>query len=61
MTPEELKLWRSTTPIHITHDEDGNPLAEVTGPIATCDVIEADEEELVLVDIDEDGHAEGTG
>lgn len=57
MTPDELKRWRSATPIRFTHDEDGHRLTE-TATIATERYADATgEEELVLLDTDADGAA----
>ena len=50
--PEALKRFRSGYPVRFTHDEDGTRLAEAT-TVATEGVGEADEDELVLLDVDD--------
>lgn len=54
MTPEDaLKRLRSFYPVHITHDENGNPLAQLPDPLPSNDVLFAeDEDELECVDDD---------
>ena len=51
--PEALKRFRSGYPVRFTHDEDGTRLAEAT-TVATEGVGEADEDELVLLDVDDE-------
>lgn len=50
--PDALKRFRSTFDVPITHDEDGARLPAV-GPLRTEAVDEAEEDELVLLDIDD--------
>jgi hypothetical protein len=50
--PEALKRFRARYPVPFTHDEDGNRLTAVES-IATADVVEAEEDELVLIELDD--------
>jgi hypothetical protein len=51
--PEALKRFRSGYPVRFTHGEDGTRLAEATD-VATDAITEAaDEDELVLLDVDD--------
>jgi hypothetical protein len=51
--PEALKRFRSGYPVRFTHDEDGMRLTPVTS-VETAAVTEAaDEDELVLLDVDD--------
>lgn len=50
--PDALKAFRTGYRIPFTHDEDGNRLAPVDS-IATADVVEAEEDELVLIELDD--------
>jgi hypothetical protein len=49
---EALKQFRSRYPVRFTHDEDGNRMTPVES-IATAHVVEAEEDELVLVELDD--------
>lgn len=54
-----LKAVRSDTPVPITHDEDGHLLPQLTRPLRTEAVAEADEEPLQLIDVDDEPTAAG--
>lgn len=50
--PQALKRFRSTHAIPFTHDEDGNRLTLVES-VATAHVVEAEDNELVLIELDD--------